>query len=118
MTIATPYVSPGTSRHPGIGHCASTRRAIAVAMLLVQIGCGSGPSWAQESPSSLVVQLQRTFGPGWLQSIVALPGGGLAVAGRRGLPAKGSLEHQRKASVMRLDDKGDIVWEAVVEGRQ
>jgi hypothetical protein len=88
-------------------------------MLLAQIGCGPAPSRAQDAPSSLAVRLERSFGPGWLQSIVALPGGGLAVAGRRGLPAKGSsLERNRKASVIRLDDKGDIVWEAVFEGRQ
>lgn len=107
-----------TSHRPTIGHCASTGRAIVMAMLLAQIGCGLAPSWAQDAPTSLIVSLERTFGPGWLQSIVALPGGGLAVAGRRGLPPKGSLESHRNASVMRLNEKGDIVWEAVIEGRK
>jgi hypothetical protein len=37
---------------------------------------------------------------------------------RCGLPAKGSLERDLKASVIRLDEKGDIVWEAIVEGKR
>jgi hypothetical protein len=106
-----------TSRRPTIGHYASTGRVIVMAML-AQIGCGPAPSWAQDAPTSLSVGMERTFGPGWLQSIVVLPGGDLAVAGRRGLPPKGGLERHRKASVIRLDGKGDIVWETVIEDRR
>src|SRR5512145_992456 len=117
LIIGTLQMLRRTTRRPTIGHWASAS-AIVMAMLLAQIGCGPAPSWAQDVPTSLIVSLERTFGPGWLQSIVVLPGGDLAVAGRSGLPPKGGLERHRKASVIRLDGKGDIVWETVTEDRQ
>jgi hypothetical protein len=78
---------------------------------IAEIGCGAAPSWAQTFSTQLSVSLDRSYGPGWLQSIVALPGGGYAVAGHR------SHQAEEKASVIRLDEKGDILWERAVEGK-
>jgi hypothetical protein len=86
-------------------------------MLLAQIIWLAAPSRAQDAGSRFVVSLERSYGPGWLQSIVALPGGGYAVAGRRGLQAKGRQE-QHRGSVIRLDERGGIVWETLVEGKR
>ena len=97
-------------QRPTIGHSATIRPAVVAAVLLAQTLWGAVPSRAQDAPAPFVVSLERSFGPGWLQSIVALPGGGYAVAGR--------WEPDRGGSVIRLDEKGGIVWATTVEGKQ
>jgi len=89
--------------------------AIVAAAALSPIVCGT--AWAQTEPPPLTVSMERSFGPGWLQGIVALPGGGYTVAGRMGPPAK-DPKADLKASVIRLDEKGDVVWETAVEGKR
>lgn len=85
-----------------------------VTAILALIGCGAATSAAETLSPSLTVSVERSFGPGWLQAIVALPAGGFAVAGRRGPLEQGKLG----ASVIRLDDKGDIIWERTLVGKR
>jgi len=97
---------------------ASAGVACVAAIVAAPAGYGAATSWAQAPTPPLTVSVERSFGPGWLQAIVALPGGGYAVAGRRGLPAKGDPKADLKASVIRLDEKGDTVWETIIEGKR
>ena len=100
------------------GPITTARIAVVVAVVLAQVVCGAATLWAETSSPSLTVSLERSFGPGWLQAIVVLPAGGYAVAGRRGPLAKGNFKVDLKASVIRLDERGDIVWERTLVGKR
>jgi len=94
----------------------AVRAFLVVATVFAQ--CVHPAAWAQPSQGQLTVSLERSLGPGWLQTIVALPQGGYAVAGRMGQAGKWDPKAIPKASVIRLDERGSVVWEASFEGKR
>jgi hypothetical protein len=96
----------------------SVRVLLAVVVFLAPIFCGAATSWAETSSRSWIETLERSFGPGWLQAIIALPTGGYALAGRRGPQPKSDAKAIPKASVIRLDERGEVAWETTVDGRR
>jgi hypothetical protein len=96
----------------------SLRVLLVMATVFAQSIHPTASTWAQPPQGQLTVSLERSLGPGWLQAIVALPQGGYAVAGRRGPPGKWDPQATPKASVIRLNEKGSIVWEASFEGKR
>ena len=62
------------------------------------------------SRAARTVAFNRALGPGWFDSVIALPDGGFALAGREFETVGPGQARTRGALVVRLDRKGDVVW--------